>query len=221
MTRPKAILFDFDGVLVDSEWAGNSFIADYLTKQGFPTRTDEAIHHFMGLAGPEFEAALERWTGSPLPDGFRDARLKRGLEFLRDGINEVAGASAFIRALPRHFPIAVASSAVTRWLYGHLDNLGLRQRFGDRVYSGREHVRRMKPAPDIYLHAADRLGIDISDTLIIEDSPVGIHGAVASGAQVVGLLAGSHVGDGHRQRLIDAGAHHCATSFDEIAERYF
>lgn len=221
MSRPKAILFDFDGVLVDSEWAGNGFIADYLTTAGHPTRPEDAIDNFMGLAGPEFEAALMRWTGAPLPDGFRDARLQRGLRFLRDGIAEVAGATAFITALPANFPIAVASSAMTKWLYGHLDNLGLRARFGDHVYSAREHVSRMKPAPDIYLHAARQLAVDIADTLIIEDSPVGVEGAVASGARVVGLLAGSHVRDGHAERLLAAGAHGCAISFDQIAARYF
>lgn len=219
--KPKAILFDFDGVLIDSEWAGNSFIADYLTEAGHPTRTEDAIDQFMGLAGEPFEQAIERWTGAPMPDEFREARLQRGLQFLRDGIAEVAGATAFIRALPKEFPIAVTSSAMTRWLNGHLTHLGLSERFGEHVYSGREHVRRMKPAPDIYLFAAGRLGVNIEDTLIVEDSPVGIEGAVASGAEVVGLLAGSHIRDGSNDRLLKAGAHRCVTSFAQIAEFYF
>jgi HAD superfamily hydrolase (TIGR01509 family) len=219
--RPKAILFDFDGVLIDSEWAGNSFIAQHLTEAGHPTRPEDAIEQFMGLAGEPFEAAIERWTGVPVDQSFRDERMRRGLQFLKDGIAEVAGASAFIRALPADFPIAVTSSAISRWLTGHLDNLGLRERFGPHVYSGREHVARMKPAPDLYLFAAERLGVAIQDTLIIEDSPVGIEGAVASGAEVVGLLAGSHIRDGHDARLLAAGAHRCVTSFDEIDELYF
>ena len=147
--------------------------------------------------------------------------MQRGLAFLRDGIAEVAGATAFIRSLPADFPIAVTSSAFTRWIAGHLENLGLRERFGEHLYSGREHVSRTKPAPDLYLFAADQLGVAIADTLIVEDSPVGIEGAVASGAHVVGLLAGSHVRDGHDRRLMKAGAHRCVTSFDEIAAHYF
>ncbi|QNM82084.1 HAD family phosphatase [Sphingomonas sabuli] len=218
--KPRAILFDFDGVLIDSEWAGNSFMADYLTKAGHPTRPEDAIENFMGLAGDAFEQAIHDWTDGNPPDGFREARLQRGMAYLRDGIAEVSGASAFIRALPADFPIAVASSATTRWLTGHLDHLGLRDRFGEHVYSGRDHVQRMKPAPDIYLFAADRLGIPIADTLIVEDSPVGIEGAVASGAQVVGLLAGSHCRDGHEARLIGAGAPACVRSFDELAARF-
>ena len=218
--KPKAILFDFDGVLIDSEWAGNSFIADYLTQAGHPTHPEEAIDQFMGLAGDAFEAAIKRWTGGRLPDGFREARTRRGIQYLRDGIAEVEGATAFINRLPETFPIAVTSSASTQWICGHLEHLGLRERFGEHVYSGREHVERSKPAPDLYLFAADRLGVDIADSLIVEDSPVGILGAVASGAHVVGLLAGSHVRDGHGERLLAAGAHCYVTTFDELSVRY-
>jgi HAD superfamily hydrolase (TIGR01509 family) len=218
---PKAILFDFDGVLIDSEWVGNCFIAEHLTDAGFPTRPEEAIRHFMGTAGKSFEEAVERWIGESFPPSLAEARLKRGLQFIESGIDEVSGATAFIRALPADFPIAIASSAVSRWLNSHLDHLGLRERFGGHVYSGREHVERVKPAPDIYLFAAAALEVDIGDCLIIEDSAIGVQGAVASGAQVVGLLAGSHIRDGHDARLLDAGAHRCVASFDEIAAIYF
>jgi HAD superfamily hydrolase (TIGR01509 family) len=218
---PKAILFDFDGVLIDSEWAGNGFIANWLTEAGFPTRPEDAVEQFMGLAGLPFEAAVARWTNGELPQGFREARTRQGLEYLRDGIAEVAGASAFIQELPLDFPIAVTSSASSQWIHGHLDHLGLRQRFGEHVYSGREHVARSKPAPDLYLHAAHRLGVAIGETMIIEDSTVGVEGAVASGAHVVGLLAGSHVSGSLEARLLTAGVHCCVSSFEEIRRQYF
>lgn len=219
--RPSAILFDFDGVLIDSEWIGNCFIADHLSAAGHPTRPEDAIDNFMGTAGASFEEAVTRWIGQPFPESLRDARIRCGLEMLESGVAEVAGATEFIRGLPAEFPIAVTSSAITRWLTGHLDHLGLRERFGAHIYSAREHVERVKPAPDIYIHAADRLGVDIAGTLIIEDSLLGITGAKASGAHVVGLLAGSHIRDGHGEKLLRAGAHRCVTSFAEIAEFYF
>jgi HAD superfamily hydrolase (TIGR01509 family) len=218
---PKAILFDFDGVLIDSEWVGNCFIADELTAAGHPTRPEDAIEHFMGLAGQSFEDAVARWIGAPFPTNLRDARMKRGLEYLEEGISEVRGARDFILELPADFPIAVTSSAITRWIAGHLDKLGLRERFGEHLYSGREHVERVKPAPDVYLYAADQLGVDIRETLIVEDSPIGIEGAVASGAHVVGLLAGSHIRDGHEERLLAGGADRCVRSFEELARIYF
>lgn len=218
---PAAILFDFDGVLIDSEWVGNCFIADELTAAGHPTRPEDAIDHFMGLAGQSFEDAVARWIDAPFPASLRDARLKRGLQYLEEGIAEVSGAREFVRGLPPELPIAVTSSAVTRWIAGHVETLGLADRFGPHLYSGREHVERVKPAPDIYLYAADRLGVDITETMIIEDSPVGIEGAVASGAHVVGLLAGSHIRDGHREKLLSAGADRCVSSFAEIRQLYF
>jgi len=219
--KPKAILFDFDGVLIDSEWAGNSFIAEHLTAAGYPTNPEDAIDNFMGTGGKSFEEAVSRWIGAPFPRSLAEARLKRGLRYLEEGIAEVAGASDFIRSLPADFPIAVTSSATTRWLHGHLDHLRLRERFGDHVYSCREHVERMKPAPDVYLFAARQLGVPIADTLIVEDSPVGIEGAVASGARVAGLIAGTHCRDGHAERLAAAGAHVCLGSFEELASRFF
>lgn len=219
--KPKAILFDFDGVLIDSEWVGNCFIAGELTSAGHPTRPEDAIDHFMGLAGQSFEDAVSGWIGAPFPASLREARMKRGLQYLEEGIAEVKGARDFILGLTQDFPIAVTSSAITRWIAGHLDKLGLRERFGHHIYSAREHVERVKPAPDIYLHAADRLGIDIGATLIVEDSPIGIEGAVASGAHVVGLLAGSHIREGHEERLVAAGADRCVSSFDELARLYF
>lgn len=218
---PKAILFDFDGVVIDSEWVGNCFIADELTAAGHPTRPEDAIDNFMGLAGQSFEDAVARWIGGPFPAGLREARLKRGLQYIEEGIAEVPGARAFILGLPTTLPIAVTSSAITRWIAAHIGKLGLDERFGEHLYSGREHVERVKPAPDVYLHAADRLGVDIADAMIIEDSPIGVEGAVASGAHVVGLLAGSHIRDGHRERLLAAGAHRCVSSFEEISRLYF
>jgi beta-phosphoglucomutase-like phosphatase (HAD superfamily) len=94
----------------------------------------------------------------------------------------------------------------------------LAQAFGQHVYSGREHVTRGKPAPDIYLHAAGQLGVDIGRAVIIEDSDVGVIGALASGARVIGLAAGTHCLDGHEDRLRARGVGEIANSFDEVRE---
>ena len=84
------------------------------------------------------------------------------------------------------------------------------------IFSGREHVARGKPAPDLYLHAAAALGIDIARTVIIEDSPVGVEGAVASGAEVIGLCAGRHCLPGHADRLRELGVRRIARDFEEV-----
>ena len=120
---------------------------------------------------------------------------------LAEGLEEVGGAVAFILGLPPDLPRAIASSSSMTWIRTHLDHLGLAEHFGDKVFSGAEHVARGKPAPDPYLHAAQALGVDIARTVIIEDLPVGVRGAVASGAEVIGLCAGRHCLPGHAERL--------------------
>jgi HAD superfamily hydrolase (TIGR01509 family) len=215
--RFDALIFDFDGVLLESEWAGNAQIADWLTAVGHPTSVEQAMDEFMGLSGSEFIAAIERWIGRPVPEDFHAARAEEDARALAEGIEEVAGAVQFIRALPPGLPKAVASSSSSHWVRSHLANLGLDGEFGEMIFSGREHVARGKPAPDLYLHAAAALGVPIARAAIIEDSPVGVEGAVASGAEVIGLVAGRHCLPGHAERLRALGVHHIARNFDEVA----
>lgn len=212
-----AILFDFDGVLIDSEATGNRHIADYLTGIGHPTTAEQSMASFMGLAGTAFTDAIEAAIGRPLPDDFHMIREEENRRVLAEGIDPVIGAIGFVRALPTDLPIAIVSSSSTHWIETHLAHIGLLDRFAGRIFSGREHVARGKPAPDIYLHAADALGVPIDRTLIIEDSPVGARGAVASGGHVVGLCAGRHCPPDHAARLRALGVHRIAPDFETIA----
>lgn len=214
--RFDALLFDFDGVLIESEYAGNRQIADYLTGIGHPTTPAQAMEQFMGLSGTDFHAALERRLGGAIPDGFHAARAVEDERAMREGVGEVAGAVAFVRSLPASLPKAVVSSSDTAWIRRHLDRIGLTDAFGDHLYSGREHVTRGKPAPDLYLYGAQQLGVVIDRCAILEDSPVGATGAVASGGHVIGLVAGRHCGPGHAERLRTIGVAAVARDFGEV-----
>jgi len=216
MTSVDAIIFDFDGVLVESEFHGNQMLAELLTEFGHPTSVEDAINQFVGLSGPAFFAAIERRIGGPLPAEFQERRRAQTARVLKEGLLAVVGAIEFVRSLPPELPRAIASGSTSRWIRTHLDHLGLADAFGDHLYSGREHVERGKPAPDLYLYAADQLGVDIACCAIIEDSEVGATGAVASGATVIGLAAGKHILDGHDATLRALGVHHVAHSFDEV-----
>jgi len=211
-----ALIFDFDGVLLESEWAGNKQIADYLTARGHPTSVEESMREFMGLAGRDFLGAIERWIGGNLPDDFHAARAEEDARAIAEGLEEVRGAVAFIRGLPADLPKAICSSSSTHWIESHLSHLGLEGAFGDKIFSGREHVERGKPAPDLYLHAATALGVPIGRIAIIEDSPVGVEGALASGATVIGLVAGRHCLEGHEERLRTLGVTTIARDFEEV-----
>jgi HAD superfamily hydrolase (TIGR01509 family) len=212
------LILDFDGVLLESEYAGNKQIAEFLTGIGHPTSVEDSMANFMGLSGHDFHAAVERWIGGPLPEEFHTARADEDARVLAEGLEAVAGAVRFVEALPGELPKAIASSSSTRWVETHLDHLGLRRHFEGRIFSGHEHVERGKPAPDLYLHTADAIGVPIERVAIVEDSPVGVKGAVASGAFVIGLCAGRHCLPGHGERLRALGVHALARSFDEVQE---
>lgn len=214
--RFDAVLFDFDGVLIESEWVGNEQIADWLTANGRPTTTAEALALFSGHAGPDFRARLAAHWGGPIPAAFDAARRIADERILREGVAEVAGAVAFVRSLPPGLARAVVSSSSTHWIRTHLAHLGLGDAFA-HVFSGKEHVARGKPAPDLYLHAAAALGVGIERCAIIEDSPVGATGAVASGGYVIGLTAGTHCAADHGEGLLGLGVEAVAASFDEVA----
>ncbi len=212
-----AILFDFDGVLVESEAAGNRHLAHWLTAAGHPTTPEDAMTHYMGLSGSDFIDAIERRIGATLPAGFHDARKVEDERVIAEGVGEVLGAVAFVRSLPADLPRAIVSSSRVRWIDAHLRHLGLRDAFGDHLYSGREHVANGKPAPDLYLYGAAALGVPIGRCAIIEDSPVGVTGATKTGAFVIGLCAGQHCAVDHRERLLALGADAVAGDFDEVA----
>lgn len=215
--RFDGVIFDFDGVLLESEYAGNRHLAALLTDLGFETSVEDALIHYTGLSGRSFLDAIEERIGAPLPAEFHTRRAEEDARVLREGLGEVAGAADFVRSLPRDLPKAVASSSSSLWVRTHLRHLGLEEVFGVHVYSGKEHVERGKPAPDLYWLAADAIEVEIRRAVIIEDSVVGARGAVASGAHVIGFVAGTHCLPGHADRLRELGVHDIADSFDAVA----
>ncbi len=216
MERAGAIIFDFDGVLIDSEFVGNQLLAEQLSDLGYAISLDDALDHFVGLSGRPFVDAIEQRIGAGLPPGFLVRRRAQSRALLASGIQAVAGAVEFVRSLPPDLPTALASSSSTAWMSAHLRHLGLERNFAGRLYSGHEHVEHGKPAPDLYLYAAGQLGVPIGRCTIIEDSRLGATGALASGAQVIGLCAGSHCRPGHADMLRALGVHHIANSFEEV-----
>ena len=218
MVQFDAIIFDFDGVLLESEYEGNRHLSDLLTRLGHPTSVEDALTLFTGLSDKDFIAAVESHIGCELPGEFHSHRAAEDERVLREGVAEVQGAVDFVRSLPSGLPIAVASSSSSHWVRTHLEHLGIADRFEPHVYSGREHVERGKPAPDLYLHAAERLQVPIEHCVIIEDSVVGAKGALASGARVIGLVAGTHCIGEHESRLRALGVKDIAGSFAQLRQ---
>jgi HAD superfamily hydrolase (TIGR01509 family) len=216
-TPPAAIIFDFDGVVADSEVRANLSLAESLTAAGMPATYDECLRDYYGHNWQETERRIVARYGRALPDDFRETHRARARARYMEGFDAVPGVAAFLNTLGS-LPRAIASSSRAEYIGWALGLFGLGQHFGEHVYSA-DGWDRGKPFPDIYLAAAKGLGVDPVDCLAIEDSPTGAQAAIAAGMTVVGFCGAGHVVDrlSHGAMLRDVGVHHVAMSFDEVA----
>lgn len=211
---PHPIIFDFDGVIVDSEPAANRGLAETLTEAGFPTTYDEAVATYIGLRMRDCLAKAEQIHGRKLPLDFADTCRARTAALLAAGLDPVPGAIAFIRSRIAA-RTAIASSSSERSIKRGLAQIGLEGAFDKRIFSAAD-IERGKPHPDIFLMAAAGIGIAPRDCIVIEDGVLGTQGAVAAGMTVIGLTAGSHCTPAHAGRLREAGAAKIAASYAEV-----
>ncbi|MES2193072.1 MAG: HAD family phosphatase [Pseudomonadota bacterium] len=211
-----ALIFDFDGVIADSEAIANTVLAETVTGLGYSTTLDQSLSRFAHRRWVEVMAEIEAATGRPLPSDFSDGLKHATFARFRTDLKEVSGAADFIARFA-HLPRAIASSSSIDRLQLCLSILGMEEKFGDQVFSA-DMVARGKPHPDIFLFAASKLGVSPERCLVIEDSAGGIQAAVAAGMTAVGLCAASHIRDGHDVKLRDAGAVHLARSWAEVEE---
>lgn len=210
----RGLIFDFDGVIADSEALANTVLAETITSLGRETTLDEALSRYMGRRWPEVVALIENDIGCAVPDGFVDSLRAATLDRFRADLREVQGAGGFMKHFA-HLPRCIASSSSLDRLQVCLEILGLAGEFGNNVFSA-DMVERGKPHPDIFLLAAQRMDIPPSSCVVIEDSPSGVRAGVAAEMTVIGLCAGSHLRPGHRQRLADAGACYTADTWSEV-----
>jgi HAD superfamily hydrolase (TIGR01509 family) len=214
--RFEALIFDFDGVIVDSEVAANAALADVLTAHGHSTGLDEALDLYSGLNWPDCHRRIELETGRAFDREALGARVDAAIAARAAEMLEIEGLREFVAANADR-RLAIASSSETAWLEATLTRLGLLAPFQGRLFSAAGFARG-KPHPDIYLHAAAALGVEPEHCLVIEDHPVGVAAGVAAGMTVVALLAASHIRPGHADRVRAAGASHVARSYSEVAE---
>lgn len=188
MTRPALVIFDNDGVLVDSERLANGILAELLTEAGLPYTLDEAVRDYMGGSMVSMRQKAEAMLGAALPADLEDRyhqRLFEGFAHLQPvpGVREVldrldADGTAY----------CLASSGTHRRIRTALTTVGFWDRFEGRIFSS-EDVEHGKPAPDLFLHAASTMGVKPDDCVVVEDSPLGVEAANAAGMRVLGFAA--------------------------------
>ncbi|QDG75486.1 HAD family phosphatase [Labrenzia sp. PHM005] len=214
----EAILFDCDGVLVDSEKIYVEVEREHLARIGLSYSLDEYMGRFQGLAGADFFATLDadhRALGKgPLPETFGPELDAATMERIDRELDEIAGIKSLLDA--HNGPRAVASSSRLQRLIHKLKHTGLHDYFTPHIYSG-EQVANGKPAPDLFLFAASKLAVTPERCLVIEDSANGIKAGLAAGMTVWGFVGGGHSHDGHADSLHQAGAHRVVDSHDSLS----
>ena len=214
-----AIIFDCDGVLVDSEVLAIRGERGALETLGLVYSPQDYVRKFVGLHDRAFFDALRvdyrEVHECDAPEDFEEQVLAgRGRE--RHLLTPVAGADAAVRKAREHVKaVAVASSSRAHFLQSKLERTSLYDLAAPHIYSA-DLVEHGKPAPDIFLYAAEKIGVAPGRCLVLEDSENGVKAGVAAGMAVWGFLGGGHIFDGHGERLLQAGASHLVANFAEF-----
>ncbi len=186
--KPDLIIFDCDGVLVDSELLSCRCLSEILAESGLHLSVDQALELFLGRSTKAIEQHYGD-LGQALPDDFLPRLKARVLETFAGALQPIPGVGAVLSELK--VPRCVASSSDLDRVSLSLDVTGLAQHFGDQLYTA-QMVSHGKPAPDLFLHAAVKMQADPARTLVIEDSVSGVQAAKAAGMMVWGFVGGSH-----------------------------
>jgi len=207
------LIYDCDGVLVDSEALASSALAELMTTLGHPMSAAECNRVFGGRSVQDVLARAAQILGHRIPQHLGRDAAERLMGRFRRELKPVQGAADAIAALP--YARCVCSSSSPERLSLSLDVTGLAPLFGDRVYSAAQ-VSRGKPAPDLFLFAADTIGVAPSQAIVIEDSILGIEAARAAGMTSIGFTGASHVMDDLAGELAAAGAQAIVTRMAEL-----
>ena len=201
-----AVLFDCDGVLVDSESITNRVLRDMLNEAGWPITTEECLQQFIGKTVRSQAALIESHTGKPFTEEWLQQFYVRRNEALTAELVAIDGSLAAVKSVHAALNgrIACASGADRAKVEMQLAKVGLAPFFEGRVFSGHE-TPRSKPFPDVYLAAATALDVDPKRCLVIEDTLTGVQAGVAAGA-VVWAYFPSHQGHADASDLVNAGA---------------
>ena len=192
------VIFDCDGVLVDSERIANPLLAKLLSDEGLPTTPEQSVARYQGRAWKDCSRVIEEQLGRPLPVDFQKSFHDGMMEEFHRSLTPMPGLAVALDCIDS--PMCVASSSGHVHIRTVLEITGLYPRFEGRCFSASE-VSRGKPHPDLFLHAAERMGFSPETSVVVEDSLFGVQAARAAGMRVLGFAR-----DTEPTVLLDAGA---------------
>lgn len=209
MQAPALVIFDCDGVLVDSERISHTVLQSLLAERGAMLTLEETIERFMGHSMIRTLELVEELTSAP-PDEFLPVFRAATYQAFALGLSPVAGVADLLARM--RIPYCVASNGPREKMTLTLGKTGLLHCFADKMFSA-DDVEKPKPAPDLFLHAARRMGASPEECVVVEDSPTGIRAARAAGMSALGFAAVTPA-----ERLVQAGAARTFTSMSSLPD---
>ncbi len=210
--RFDLIIFDCDGVLVDSEVISCRAHAETLTRHGYSITPDQVFDRFLGRSMRQATAEVEAEMGRSLPGDFQNQVYAELFRLFAESLQATPHIEAALAAIA--LPTCVASSGPPEKISASLNRVGLYGRFAPHIFSAVQ-VRHGKPAPDLFLFAASQMNVPPARCLVIEDSVAGVTAALAAGMAVLGYHGGSHCRPDTAATLRAAGA---AITFDDMRQ---
>lgn len=218
MTKPELILFDCDGVLVDSEILAAEVGAATLVEAGVPITTEDLCIHYAGMEWRAIIQALETLHSVTLPEALFAESNARLDAVLAARLVAIEGTHDLLQQLSG--PRCICSNSSSDRLMVELTRTGLLDFFGPHIYSAMDlGPGRTKPQPDVYLHGAAQFDADPAHCLVVEDSVHGVTAARRAGMTVIGFTGAGHSYPGHGDRLRNAGASCIAATMPELLNR--
>ena len=206
------IIFDCDGVLVDSEVISCRAHADVLSRHGYPITQQQVFDRFLGRSTRQANSEVEAELGRALPDDFHVQLQDEQLRSFEADLEAVPHIHSALDAITQ--AVCIASSGSHQRMRVTLGRTRLYDRFAPNIFSASQ-VANGKPAPDLFLFAASQMNVPPERCLVIEDSVPGVTGGRAAGMTVLGFHGGSHCREGYGQKLHDAGA---TVVFDDMRQ---
>ena len=216
MSGIELIVFDFDGVLVDSETMGCQIWSDVFAKYGMTVPARDIMEKYTGKTGTLICSLIEKEYGYHLPEGFLDEVNETTESIMAKSLKTVSGV---LETMPVfRIPVCIASGSRPKRLNMCLDVTGLRPYFPEETVFSSHFVKHGKPAPDLFFYAAGKMNVSPENCLVVEDSSSGIIGAKAAGMRSFGFVGASHCTPERGRQLIESGAELLFDDFKKLPE---
>ncbi len=211
------IIFDCDGVLINSEMIAARVEAAAYKRVGFEMEPLGFAEHFAGMTHHDIQSVIEEELGEKLDKGFQEKLEEAFFELADSDLTPVDGVYEMLDQVEG--PRCICSNSASQYLQRYLSDLGLYERFEPHIFSAAEvGSKAVKPDPNVFKHAAQTLGFEPKACLVVEDSASGVKAGVAAGMAVIGFVGADHTWPGHAEVLMQAGAMTTVNRHADLAE---